>query len=296
MSPPATRAATVWRRASDALKLADLRPGWRTDFILHGFDAEVIEREDCLVVRTPSNPTYYWGNCLHLPRLPGDDEIEVWLARFAEEIAARQPASRHVAIGSTAEYRDEQRPRWEAAGFELVVQRMLQLAPAGLLAPARATRGATRLRELDLAHDADALAEVELTDAVGFDPDGYRDYLRQQHVRLRAMQAAGLLQWFGVECEGVLAATCGLIRERAEAGADGRFQRVVTHAAWRRRGLASALVHGVCRFAFERWRVGGLYMAADPDDVAIGIYRSLGFTDLSSGAGLQRKAPRDRAA
>jgi ribosomal protein S18 acetylase RimI-like enzyme len=278
------------------LKLADLRPGWRTDFILHRFDAEVIERDDCLVVRTPSNPTYYWGNCLHLPRLPLDDELEHWLARFHEEITARQPDSRHVAIGSTAEYHGERRPRWEAAGFELVVQRMLQLDAAMLRPPARAARGVTQLRELDLAHDADALAEVEMTDAVGFDPAGYRSYLRQQHVRHRAMQAAGQLQWFGVECDGVLAATCGLIRDRAEAGADGRFQRVVTHAAWRRRGLASALVHGVCRFAFERWRAGTLYIGADPDDVAIGIYRSLGFADLGSGAGLQRKSPQDRAA
>ena len=36
--------------------------------------------------------------------------------------------------------------------------------------------------------------------------------------------------------------------------------------------------------------------AADPDDVAIGIYRALGFRDLSSGAGLQRKSPQDRRA
>jgi ribosomal protein S18 acetylase RimI-like enzyme len=277
------------------VRLADLRPGWRTDFILHRFDAEVIERADCLVVRTPSNPTYYWGNCLHLPRLPDDDALEHWLARFEAEIGARQPASRHVAIGSAADYRGERRPRWEAAGFEIVVQQMLQLAPGRLQPPARAARGATRLQPLDLARDGEALIDVEMTDAAGFEPAGYRRYLREQHARFRAMQAAGLLQWFGVACDGVLAATCGLIRDRAEAGADGRFQRVVTHAAWRRRGLASALVHGASRFAFERWKVGALYIAADPDDVAIGIYRALGFADLSSGAGLQRKSPQDRA-
>lgn len=276
------------------MKPADLRPGWRTDFILHCFDAEVAEQDDCLVVRTPSNPTYCWGNCLHLPRLPGDDQLEHWLARFHEEITARQPASRHVAIGSAAAYAGERRPRWEAAGFELVVQQMLSVDAVALRPPARAPRGAARLRALDLAAESEALIEIEATDADGFEPVGYRAYLREQHARYRAMQAAGLLQWFGVECDGVLAATCGLVRDRAGPGADGRFQRVVTHAAWRRRGLASLLVHGVGRFAFERWQVGALYMAADPDDVAIGIYRSLGFVDLSSGAGLQRNAPQDR--
>lgn len=153
---------------------------------------------------------------------------------------------------------------------------------------------AARLRSLDLAAESDALIEVEATDADGFEPVGYRTYLREQHARYRALHSAGQLQWFGVECDGVLAATCGLVRDRVGPGADGRFQRVVTHAAWRRRGLASLLVHGVSRFAFERWQVGALYMAADPDDVAIGIYRSLGFVDLSRGAGLQRNAPQDR--
>ncbi len=280
------------------MKLAELRRGWRTDFILHRFDAQVLERDDCLVVRTPHNPSYYWGNCLHLPHLPGDDELGHWLARFDEEIAALQPASRHVAIGSAADYRGEGRPRWQAAGFELVVTQMLELAPRGLRAPARAPRGTAALRRLDLADAGDraALAEVEMTDAGGFDPDGYRAYLADQHARYARMQAAGLLQWFGIECDGVLAATCGLLRERAEPGVDGRFQRVVTHAGWRRRGLASALVHGVCRHAFEPWQVGALFMAADPDDVAIGLYRSLGFADLSRCAGLQRNAPQDRAA
>ncbi|MCU0968078.1 MAG: GNAT family N-acetyltransferase [Rubrivivax sp.] len=278
------------------MRLADLRPGWHTDFILHRFDAEVIERDDCLVVRTPSNPTYYWGNCLHLLRLPRDDELAHWLARFDDEITSRQPASRHVAIGSADEYRGERRPGWQAAGFDLVVQRMLRLTPGALRPPARPPRGAVRLRPLDLAVDGDALIDVEMTDAEGFEPAGYRAYLRDQHRRYRAMQSAGILQWFGIECDGTLAATCGLIRDRAETGADGRFQRVVTHAAWRRRGLASWLVHGVCRFGFDRWGAGALYMAADPDDVAIGIYRSLGFADLSLGAGLQRKSPKDRAA
>ena len=33
------------------MRLADLRPGWHTDFVLHRFGAEVEEQDDCLVVR-----------------------------------------------------------------------------------------------------------------------------------------------------------------------------------------------------------------------------------------------------
>lgn len=276
------------------MRLADLRPGWATDFILHRFDAEVIERDDCLVVRTPANPTYYWGNCLVLPRLPADDELAHWLARFDAEITQRQPASRHVAIGIDDEFRGERRPAWEAAGFALKVNHMLALAAGAQPPLPRAPRGDVLLRPLDLATEGEALVEVEMTDAEGFEPVGYRAYLLKQHERYLAMQDAGLLHWFGLWCDGRLAATCGLMRNRAAVGASGRFQRVVTHAQWRRRGLATSLVHGVCRWGFEQWRVRELYMGADPADVAIGIYRSVGFRDLSTGIGLQRNAPEDR--
>ncbi|HSV69665.1 MAG TPA: GNAT family N-acetyltransferase [Methylibium sp.] len=278
------------------MRLADLRPGWATDFILHRFDGQVVERDDCLVVRTPSNPTYYWGNCLMLPLLPGDDELAHWLARFHEEITGPQPASRHVAIAIDAEFRGEQRPAWAAAGFALKVNHMLALGPGEQPPLPRLPRGAVTLRPLDLATEGEALAELEMTDAEGFEPVGYRAYLLRQHARYLAMQSAGLLCWFGLWCDGTLAATCGLMRDNAADGAAGRFQRVVTHAQWRRRGLATSLVHGVSRWGFERWRVRELYMGADPADVAIGIYRSVGFRDLSTGMGLQRNAPEDRDA
>lgn len=272
------------------MKLSDVRPGWHTDFILHRLDAEILERPDCLVVRTPSNPTYYWGNCLLLPALPRDDELAHWLGRFHEEIASRQPASRHVAIGAEVDFSGQRLPAWEAAGFHLHIEAMLRLRRGEGRPPARPARGAVELRRLDLPRDAEAIAAVEMTDADGFEPAGYRAYLAQQHARFARLQARGQVQWFGLACDGTLAATCGLLRD----GPTGRFQRVIVHPDFRRRGLASAMVHGVVRHAFDDLGLDELYMAAVPDDVAIGIYRSLGFRDLSSGIGLQRNAPQDR--
>ena len=40
--------------------------GWRTDLIFPRFDGVVTDRGDYLVVRTPSNPGFYWGNFLLL--------------------------------------------------------------------------------------------------------------------------------------------------------------------------------------------------------------------------------------
>ena len=75
-----------------------------------------------------------------------------------------------------------------------------------------------------------------------------------------------------------------------------RIQRVETHPAWRRRGLCSALIHAVSNWGFAHWGLQKLYMCADPDDVAIGIYRGLGYRSVGADWHLQRRAPQDRSA
>jgi ribosomal protein S18 acetylase RimI-like enzyme len=110
------------------------------------------------------------------------------------------------------------------------------------------------------------------------------------------LHARGQCEWFGAWCDGVLAADCGLVRDRAAPGATGRFQRVATHPAWRRRGLCSALVHHVSRHAQQAWGVAEVIMVADPADVAIGIYRGLGYRAFEQEWCLERRAPEDQRA
>ena len=105
------------------------------------------------------------------------------------------------------------------------------------------------------------------------------------------MHAAGVGLWFAAFVGARPVADCGLVHD----GRLGRFQQVGTHPAFRRRGLCRTLVHEVCRFAFDELRLQTLVMCADPHDVAIGIYRSLGFEPVSGHWQLQRRAPEDRA-
>jgi RimJ/RimL family protein N-acetyltransferase len=104
-----------------------------------------------------------------------------------------------------------------------------------------------------------------------------------------AMDAAGIAQWFGAFAGAELVADCGLVHD----GAMGRFQYVQTQATWRRRGLCRALVHHVCRHAFHRLGLQRLVMCADPHDVAIGIYRSVGFVQVETHWCLQARPSRD---
>ena len=59
--------------------------GLRTDVALLELGGSVVEHhDDHVVVRTPDNPTYWWGNFLLVGSVPEPGETSRWLERFAE--------------------------------------------------------------------------------------------------------------------------------------------------------------------------------------------------------------------
>lgn len=274
-----------------SLRVEALSLGWRSHLLACRFGAEVGERDDHVVLRV--NPTYYWGNCLILKDAPRDVDLAHWLARFDAEIGSKQPESTHLAFGIDAALLPDPLPSWHAVGIdEFDEMAVLTLDPAGL-SPQPAVRDAPGLvlralllpGELDLAVEA----QVAARDA-SFEAEGYRIFRRRAMQRLAAMHAAGIAHWFGAVVLGELAADCGLVHD----GYLGRFQFVETQGAWRRRGLCRALVHHVCRYAFDTLGLQRLVMCADPHDVAIGIYLSVGFLQVESHWCLQRRPRADR--
>jgi GNAT superfamily N-acetyltransferase len=275
------------------MRLTELGPGWATDFFLHRHGAIVIERDDCIVVRTPDNPNFYWGNFLLLPEVPADGELALWLRRFGDEIASLQTGSEHVAIGINEPPARFELPSWTAAGLQRHASAVLRLDAGTPRASVPAPRGEARFAVLDLERDAEAIVELDCADTHGFEPRAYADYRRRQLRRYAQMAGEGAAAWFGLWSDGILVAECGLMRAGA-AGRIGRFQHVMTHPKYRRRGLCTALIDTVSTWGFQQWRLESAVMCADPDDVAIGIYHSLGYRRMAHECGLQRNAPRDR--
>ena len=262
--------------------LNELSLGWRTDLIFPRFDAEVIERGDHVLVRTPHNPTFWWGNFLLFDHAPVEGDAMHWLAQFEAEIASVQPESRHVAFGIDAIEPFEMPADLLRAGFTREADTVLTLRRAQLRSAPTLPPG-MRIEPLDLAAHANAAVELQvLSDEGDHEPVAeYRVFRARQMQRYAAMQRAGLGHWFGVhaatDAGEQLVADCGLFRDGVGAGALGRFQHVETHPQWRRRGLCRALIHAVCRHGFDAMGVDALVIVADPDDVAIGLYESVGF-------------------
>ncbi len=105
-------------------------------------------------------------------------------------------------------------------------------------------------------------------------PADYFEFATRKAATERANAEAGHGAWWGAFVAGRMVSGLGLFR----AG-DGlaRFQSVETHPDARGRGLAGTLVYHASRYGFETLGAETLVMVADPDYLAIRIYRSVGF-------------------
>ena len=289
MWPRAIRGATARRWSVDEVKPRSL--GWHTDLIFARFDGEVIERDGFLVVRTPSNPNFWWGNFLLFDAVPRAGDAANWLAAFDAEIGAVQSNSRPATFGIDASHAFELPADFVAGGFTLDTATVLTMRRDQLCELRKPADEATfRVAMLALPAQAPLAVDLQVASDAGEHEsvEDYRSFRTRQMLRYGAMERAGLGHWFGVFTnDGELVADCGLFTD----GALGRFQHVSTHPAWRRRGLCSTLIHAVCRHGFETMRLKTLVIVADPNDVAIGLYESVGFERGLSTWQMERRPP-----
>jgi RimJ/RimL family protein N-acetyltransferase len=262
---------------------ADLSLGWRTDLNFARFDGELVARADCIVVRTPANPSYWWGNFLLFDHAPRAGDAADWSRRFQAEIGRYQAESRHTTFGVDAREAFVLPHDFVERGFTLYASNVLTMQREQLRAPRTALPAGFRVATLKLPEQTPAAVELQvLCDGGEHSPaESYRVFRQRQMARYESMARQGLGDWFGVFTETAhgeqLVADCGLFHAAPGGDALGRFQHVETDPAFRRRGLCSALIHAVCLDAFERLKLRTLVIVADPLDVAIGLYESLGF-------------------
>ncbi|MCL2490536.1 MAG: GNAT family N-acetyltransferase [Propionibacteriaceae bacterium] len=243
----------------------DASLSWRTSLaILQRCGATIEPRDGYLVVRTPDNPGYHWGNCLVVT---GDaDDAAGWLDVFACEF----PAANYRAIGL---FQPPDANAWTACGVTLEVERTLTS-----LVPIRPTPAPDGYTVAPVIGDAwDALLETECASRPG-DAD-HRSFQTRRTIAQRRLVEAGDAAWFAAFADdGSVASSLGIVL----VGSRARYQSVATSPAHRRRGLARHLLGEASTWAFGRG-TRQLVIVADEDADGDRLYRKAGFVPGSLG-------------
>lgn len=268
------------------MKLTSL--GYQTEVFLRQFEGEVIERPDYLVLRTPRNPGYRWGNFLIFGEPPKQGDLEKWKATFAKEIGT-PPQYTHFLFcwdgvdGNTGDVQ----PFLEA-GFELVKTVVMTATARSITSPPKVNHNCVSrtFKEEDWQEWISLKRASELAYPESErepDNEGFRRYLENKASEYQRMIEAGLGHWFGAYVDGRLVSSLGLFVWNSL----GRFQIVDTHPEFRRRGLAGTLVYHAAQKGFTDLGAKTLVICADPNYVAAGIYESVGFKTTERQTALQ---------
>lgn len=257
-----------------------------TDLALRRQEGSMVERRgDVTVVRSPQNPTFWWGNFLLMSAPPREGDLARWEALFA----AHHPAARHRTFGvNTADGDLGAADDFRAAGYDVLADSVLT---AGQTHPPRHVSRDAELRPLD--SDADWAAALDLRMAVNAaDPQGheagaYREFAARKLADHRRAQAAGHGAVFGAfDDAGAMLSGLGIF----DAGEGvARYQSVETHPQARGRGLAGSLVHAAGEWARSTLGTRTLVIVADPEYHAQRLYESVGFRQTETQVAIQKR-------
>jgi ribosomal protein S18 acetylase RimI-like enzyme len=254
---------------------------WATGLDVLPFNRVVERRSGFVVVRSPSNPTHYWGNYLLFDREPVAGDARRWEALFDEAFGDDPRVShRTFAWDRTDGAVGAAREEFVGRGYDLEESVGLRADPHQLVPHPRENRDVI-IQALNAAAGADealwdAVVELQVAGREdGHEEQAYRSFARARLEDQRALFRAGRGAWYvAIELStGEVAGSCGVV---VTAGR-GRFQAVDTALAHRRRGISSRLVVEAARRASEDYGAKQFVIVADAEYHALGLYESLGF-------------------
>jgi ribosomal protein S18 acetylase RimI-like enzyme len=270
---------------------------WATNIDVLPPERLVSRRDGYLAVRSPTNPTHYWGNLLIFDAAPGPRDGERWEAVFAAEFADDPRVThRTFAWDRTDDARGAMDTEFRARGYDVELSVGMIASPDEIHPHPRANADVV-VKALDprLGGDDERHWEQVLElQAAGRDPDSseteeaHRVFSRARQAELRAMFRAGLGAWYAAIDGDVVAGSMGIVvtAGRGARARRARFQAVDTAVTHRRRGICSRLLVDAARHAVATYGATHLVIVADPDYHAAGIYESVGFRPVERVCGV----------
>jgi GNAT superfamily N-acetyltransferase len=247
--------------------MSGLPLGWATDIaVLQLMGSTVDDRGDHLVVRTPANPLFHWGNCIFVTDPGGVDDADRWVGTFEAAV----PTADWVAVGLVQ--MPAETAGWARHGLELELDDVLATStmPRQTLPPDGYTVHA-------LVTEADWAQFIARDIALNEESDHHERQSHERFARARAlayreMSHQGHAMFVGAFFEGRLVGELGIVR----CGETARYQTVGTDPAHRGRGICSHLLGVAAAWAVE-WGARQWVIVTAATNPAGRVYRRAGF-------------------
>ena len=235
----------------------------KSDLIFTKQDGEILDRGNYLVVRTKSNPNFFWGNLIIFENSPTTDVLDDWVKIFDKEFT--DPRIYHKTFAWDSEEIGEIKP-FEEAGYKFEKSVVLTASKNQIVAPIKQN---LHIRIVPIKESG--WHEVISVQSV-INPQ-YTSFYAKQALAYKKMVKEGLGVWFGAYLDDILVGSLGIFKEDKI----GRYQIVSTHPNYQRQGICGTLVYKTAQYAFSHMGIEKLVMVADENYHAARIYESVGF-------------------
>ena len=243
--------------------------GLQTELIFAKFDGEVQYKENYIVIKTPSNPNYYWGNSLIFNHSPKDCELDKWEKIFKKELT--DPKIYHLTfawdnneLGSHQQFID--------SGYKL--EKSVVLTTNKIKIPKKYNQQ-IKIKTIETENEweevINTIALTTQSKSLSFDKS--KAFAHAQALRYQKMIQFGVGKWFGAFINEKLVGSLGVFKDQNLV----RYQLVNTHPEFQRMGICGTLVFETAKYALEQMNAKNLVMIADEEYHAAKIYESVGF-------------------
>jgi GNAT superfamily N-acetyltransferase len=249
--------------------MKELSFDWATDLeILRLTGSDIQEYEDHIIVKTPSNPKYHWGNCLLVLDHSSVSQAQTWVSKFHQNF----PKADWISIALPVMPKNLE--DWQSHGISFDLLEVLQTnelpqafpLPSGYL-----------VRALDGA-DWELLAQKEIEENLiskMYEPKDYEEFIIQTNQARKELCEKGKAAWFGAFLENQLVASLGIVI----CGTTARYQSVETRSSHRKKGLASHLLGVAAKWAAENGCINWVIVTESTNEAGR-VYRRAGFNNV----------------
>ncbi len=247
--------------------------GIKTDLHIKKFSGNVIDRGDYLVVHTPSNTGYWFGNYIIFDKPPAKLDFDRWRQIFKKEIYDKNRSEHMLFSWDTITGEQGDISEFNKNGFTL--EEDVLLSTTKVNKPPHYNKDIS-IRILKTDEDWEVSFDNQILcrgESIGESFADHKIFKRKQLAQYRQMCEEGLCEWYGVFIKDQMAADMGVfLVDRV-----GNFQDVGTAPAFRRQGICGTAVYEISKDLFESNKVDTMMMTADENYHAARIYESVGF-------------------